>query len=774
MAIRIPIYTQQTATPQGGVQGGGLTSDVGRGMGGALLDAAQAVGGFARERKAKMDEIETSEATAYASTAVAGYQRDVLRFMEEQKAKSGAGGKGYTEAVNAWATARRDEIIAGAPNEKARTFLTTQMTDALTRADAAALGYEVEERQRNNVVTFESGIKLAADSAARDPAQATLYAAQQRAAIMADPTLSEDVRATLVANVTSEVSFAAVLGDVERNVYGAQQQLRRRLGFGTPEQGQAVNQGEVAGIMAEANRRAQAGEPDADIEAWMADAMAKAGVKVDTSRAGEDVTDEPSGDGRTWAYASLTTQQVVSLLSRADAEIARRENEAKQAAEFGKLEWKQAYNDKMAAVSEGESVTGLPSEAELQMYLGPEAGRIQFRDQQIKVAMAGELQAMNGQTSEELAAVVMTPPTGDENRIFRNEAYIVKRDRAIEILKQREADPGGYVQATSPIVRDSYAAYTELASQPNADQTAVLDAQRRYIAASTSEQTRLGIATPKLPAQFLAGMQQDMATALKSNDAVAIEAATIRVQHAASVMSRDYPELAGQIAGISDIHAFSVDGVPGVVIKRVTDASAVPEAKLKDALPTNVQWAQVESAVNDAFQPLLRTIGDQPTRSRYLTSATRLAAEMVISGVESDPKAAARKAYGQLFGDYNTAVDSYRIPLAAGPDRVVSGLADIVREFPLDRVNAPVADWMTPEMADESRRRYWRTVQTQARWINNQVGDGVILTVNGGVVTDVDGNPIQVSFNDAVNYVPKSPSPAGGMGGPASVGRIGR
>jgi hypothetical protein len=757
MAIRIPIYTQQTATPQGGVQGGGLTSDVGRGIGGGLLDAAQAVGGFARERKAKMDEIETAEAVADAASAIAGFNRDLLRFQEEQKSVSGAGAKGYTDAVNAWATTRTDEILANAKNEKSRVYLTTQLTEARTRIDAASFGYEIEERQRNKVVTFESGIKSAADAAAMNPAQATLFAAQQRAAIMADPTLSEDVRAQLIGAVTAEVSFAAVLGDVEKNVYGAQQQLRRRLGFGTPEQGQAVNQGEVAGIMAEANRRAQAGEPDADIEAWMGDALAKAGVKVDTSRAGEDVTDEPSGDGRTWAYDSLTTQQVVSLLSRADAEIARRENEAKQAAESGKILLRQSIDDRMAAAAQGESVD-IPDMATLVHVYGPEEGAIQAQKWAVTAGLAGDLQRQADQTNDQLAAVVLTTPVGAENRQFRDAAYKIRADNAQRELAMRKADPGGYVLQKNKTVAFAYDQYITALSAPQPDPAAIAVAQSRYLAQSTAAQTALGIVEPKLPTQFLSGIQQDMATAMQSNDVNAIEAATQRVSRAAGEVAAQFPEMAGQIAGLGDSAAFAVDGVPGTVIKRVADASAVKEAELKNALPSSVPWGQIESAVSDEFQPLLRTVTDGDIRDRYIRSAQRLVAEDIISGRETSVKAASRKAFNDLFGNDNVAMSTYRIPKAADPDRVVTGLADILREFPLDRVDAPVAEWMTDADIEAERRRNWRTTMAQARWVNNKVGDGVLLSVAGQNVLDVDGNPIEVKFKDAATYVPKAPA----------------
>jgi hypothetical protein len=758
MAIRIPVYTQQTGTPQGRVAGANLTTDVGPNVGGALLDAAQGVGMFARARKDKMDELAASEATAYSSQALATFQREAIRKAEEFKSKTGPGGKGYAEMLNGWGVQEKDAIIAAAPNEQARKYLQSQMTDTLTRLDASAFDYEITEGRRQVIGMYENGIKAGADTALASPENAALVAAQQLATIKADKSIDEAQRAALVTAVTSEISYAAVLGDIQTNPYGAQKQLLARFGFGPSAEGE-VDQGVIAGIAAEGMRRVAAGEDHAKVESWMNEAMTKAGMTVDTSRAGEEVTDEPGGDGRTWAYSALDAQQVVSLISKVQADIARMENEAKQAADFGKIEFDQRYQDKMIALGAGESVADLPSEATLMAVYGPEQGAIKFRNQGIVQANAGVLQTMAGQTNAELVAMLASPPTGTDNREFREASFEVRARRAAAILKAREDDPGGFVLAESPIVSQSFAEW-QAASQ-SGDQAAATAAQNKYITASMAEQTRIGILQPKLPEAFLKGVAQDLATGLDSNDTAVTQAAVQRVRAAAaSLLAGGHVEAAAQIAKLGVPAAMSVDEVPADVIRRVVVASSVKESEMKAALPTSVDWASIQTNVQREFEPLLATLSysdNNEAKARYINAAERLVAEQVGRGV--DVRTAARQAYNDLFGNQNVAQGTYRIPKAAGPELVVNGLSNMLREIPVDRVDAQTAEWMTDKDIENERRRQLRTIQAQAAWVNNQSGDGVILTAGGLVVRDVDGNPFEVKFSDAASYIPKTQRP---------------
>lgn len=763
MAVKIPVYRQQTGTPNARVRGGDPMVVRGPDLGGSLMQlagvAAQAVGDRERRRK----EQEDSVASAWAAKNLAETQSQAARELIRLKQTAGEGGAGVVDGINAWIDRRSSELAEVAPNDTARNYIRDRLVSYKGTLDLNALEYETSERERWTVGSYADGINAAAATAALSDGMAQQLVAEQVAAIKEDRNISEPVRAKMIQNAIEIVSEGEVLGELERDPYAARSSLRRRIGISVNATTADVSlmrdsAVQLLGDIEEAEGRQV---PIAQRQEAVA-ALASGGTISFNPDGGVDVRAGGEQADAGFAYNALSVPKVVELLSRADAEIARRENEAAQANEYGKVLFSQRLNDITVQLQSGEPAS-LPSMTEMQFYLGPERALVQMAELQTYQSMAGELAAMNGMTNEQLAAIAVDAPTGEANRQFRQAAYNAKLNRIEQITKARAADPGQYVIDSSKTVAGVYANYTaesqrvaqlgERATQQDFD--SVINAQNRYIATSTMEQRRLGIAEPRLPKAFVASVTAEFQAGLKSDTP---QLAAARVEALAQSMAGT-PEAIGEIA-TDDLTAFAVDGLDGLTIKRIAETARIKEAQLKELMPTDVAWADVERAVTQEFGPLLATFaaqGDKENASRYVRAGQLLATDRLVNGQASSPAEAAQAAYTELFASRNTAVGTYRVPNAYPAPIVETGLTSFLARIPVERLAVDTAPWMTEADKKETGERLVRTIRQQARWANNQMGDGVFLMHAGGPVRDADGLPIEVKFSDALRMAAENP-----------------
>jgi len=758
MAVRIPIYTQQTATPTARVTGGNPMAVGGPDVSGAFNALARGGAAIYTQRKQEEEGL----ASAWAADSLAQVQREAPRKMDELKQTAGEGGAGVVDGMNAWMEERTSQLLEAAPTDSSKDFLRRQLTDYRTRVDLGAYEYEQTERIGYTAGKFDSSIESGAAAAAANPGMAPTIIAQIRSAIQANPILSPEAKRSKEEALIQTVSYADVLGELKRDPYAARNHLRKRIGIApdaTPNEVALQMESAMAlldeveaqeGFTVPADQRSQA----------VAHLMAGGNIAV---KDGQVVaTGQGSGEASNvpLTYGALAVPKVIELLSRADAKIAEIEKAKNQNANFGRLLFSQQISDKLAAAQAGEPIT-IPPYEQMARFLGEERAMIVQEQLQVAQTMQGELVAMSGMTNEGLAAVVASVPVGTVNRQFRDQAYAVKVQRVNAIMAQRKDDPGGYVLQNSQPVQQAYARVSALQeglgpqSTPD-DIAAFQQAQTQYVQASTAEQQRLGILEPKLPKAYIGAVTQ------RFSEGMAGDGAT----QAAAEMEGLAMNLIGAPSAIEQIQketgltgAMAIDGVPGMVIKRIQNMSQMSEAKMKELLPAGIVWGQVEKAVADAFVPLDTTLGrqgDPVTASRYRTAGQLLAVDYLHSGRAASAKDAAKMAYDKLFAERNAVKGTYRVPLnlptegrivAIDPDAVESGLISFMDNITPDMMQFPVDPGFT---AEESFKRNIRTVRQRSYWANNQTGTGVILMGPDGPQRDPNGVPIEVSFTRAI------------------------
>lgn len=764
MAVKVPTYTQQTSTPRGGIDGGNPMVVQGPDLGGALMDLAAGIGNVQRHRERERKEQEDSIAAAYAANFLAETQSEAARVLTDLQMNSDEAGTGVVEGINSWMTERMK--LAKPPNDTAARFLQTQLLEYKTKLDIGAYDFETTRRRDWALNTHDRAITSAAQVAASDMEMAPTVIAQQRAAIEGNSMLDPVTKQEKIAELIERVSYAAVLGERERDPYLARSKLLRVLGLNASATAPEIVLERDSAILALSEIQEKSGvtiPPEMQQEAVTA-LMSGGGVAVDNTTGeikvtrGQQWTENRERAG--FAYDALPIPRVVELLSGAEAEIARRENAAASAAEQGKALILQRVADVETALTNGEAVP-LPAMSELIFAQGEGRAAVTMSKLMVLQANAGELAGMAGKTNEELDAVVNAAPTGTGDREIRQAAYGLKVRAAASERAARDADPGGYVLQKSPSVRAAYDAFVTAAAEETSIQAdpeaaaLVQRAQTDYIRASMTEQRRLGIHEPKMPKAFLEDVTRQFNEGMATRDS---ETAARRLEGAAMYM-RDAPEALQQLGeSVGEMGRLAIDGVPGPVIRRLMEQAKVKDADRSAILATRgVVPADIDTAVAQEFAPLVASFGaasDSDTARRYLDAGKALSVDILASGRAGNAQEAARMAYTELYAERNAVAGGLRIPNQYVPEKVVSGLETYLRVDVRDRVA------ITPEPGfseAETRARTARTLQQYGRWITNANGDGAFLYYGGKPVQAIDGSDIEVKYEDASVMQPPVP-----------------
>jgi hypothetical protein len=763
MAVKIDRYRQQTSTPRVGISPGNPQVVAGPDLGGALLQAAGAIAGVAAERKRQQDEIKAATGAAWSAKFLGETQSELTRLRPQWEAEGGDTGEGVVEKTKAYMEQRRTLATEQAPDDDSRNFTTLKLTEYATAQDIAAFEFETQRRKEWTLVTQDQGIEAAASAASSDYAGAASLAAVQTAAIDGNPLISPLDKRKLKVAAVERIAMGAALGEAERNPYGMRSSILSTLGVNPKSSVQEIVLQRDSAIAALEKIEADEGVavPEDQRSAAVAALMGGGGIAVNKATGEITVTrgDQSGAAGRgPWAIEALSVPQRIELLSKVEAEIGRRETDAKQRAEGAKVFLQQRAANTLTALENGEPVP-LMSLGELQAAYGPERGAIVYREMQVKQSNAGWIAEMRGMTNAELVASLSAGPTGTEDRQPRQEAWNYRVTRIKAEIDARNADPGGYVLQNAPSVKESYDHWqrmVEYAGTPGASADAparAIAAQSDFIRNLFAEQRRLGYTDPKLPAAYVDAAAARFNEMLVSGDP---EVAAREVEFAVQAMVNTPAALAQFAAKLPVAGQFAIDGVPGLTARKLAEQAKVKDADRSELLAARgVAPSEVDEAVADQFAEFTATFGGRPEASaaqaRYLEAGKLLAVEALSSGRATDAKAAARMAYEELYGERNTVAGGLRIPKQYEPDAVVNGLRVLQFTDITERVAIPIEPGMT---ADETREGVAFNIRRNGRWVTNGTGTGAILFVGGEAVKDVDGKPIEVSYDEAVQAAP--------------------
>lgn len=436
-------------------------------------------------------------------------------------------------------------------------------------------------------------------------------------------------------------------------------------------------------------------------------------------------------------WGQLTPQQTNSVINQAQAKVDQQNTQRRL------LMQDQMKND-TALIEAGNPVTN-PIGHEQWMSTAPHDAtpeELTILDKQYQqYALLNQLQPIysdinSKSAGEGLASVQSIRPTGSEDDFaFLQQRYQQAVQKYQQVIGAREKDPGGWLAQNSPDVKAAYQVYQQDPSQGAQLAQAIM-----------VDKSRLGIKNKDiLPDSLADGILQQIDTS-KEQSVTAIQ------------------NVAGQFGSYADQVMQQVQKKAGPALQVVMatgnprSANAlwqnrnVKTADLKEAINTNnkgssdnadTEWAGQSS---DFASTMVHQPGGVGVWNNFNEQGRRLTYLNIQKGMS--PNDAAKQAYQDVLGSQYQTQGSWRLPVKYGLDLsdVRDGASHYLDNIQADQIMALQGD---PRLGDEvNRQQSLSRIKDNADWVTNADETGLLLTLNGLVVNDKNGNPITQNFND--------------------------
>lgn len=411
-----------------------------------------------------------------------------------------------------------------------------------------------------------------------------------------------------------------------------------------------------------------------------------------------------------------------------------------------------------------------------------------FAEYQRTQMMAVDIASMQLAGNNDLQAVV----SGDLRRAVPGEGYAaedqrdeIRRQAAAQVLRQREADPAGYVARHVPGVRQAAQAVFD----PNLSPEDRARATQNLATQTLAAQRALGIAEPKV---LTAAATEDLARRISQAtrpEAAADLVAALEAEYGPQYFGRVMNELmqAGKLSPALMI----IPNLPNAATREIVSAlSAMKMDDLKVGIDGTMQ-RDVRAAAIDFAAELARTLppvsgSGAALLSSYQDMIERIAYERLRTGADRSGSAAAQSAARMLLGHYQFD-GTLRLPAEVSPRAIRSALShrmsrDVLPGFTAADVPMDLTGAYRPEEA----LTQWRDlVQRNAVWYTAQDDQSAQLWVRGhnGVLYRVlrDGQQVSFTFDNlsavtpAVLSAPRTGADRrGGLRNPAIIERMRR
>lgn len=411
-----------------------------------------------------------------------------------------------------------------------------------------------------------------------------------------------------------------------------------------------------------------------------------------------------------------------------------------------------------------------------------------FAEYQRTQMMAVDIASMQLAGNNDLQAVV----SGDLRRAVPGEGYAaedqrdeIRRQAAAQVLRQREADPAGYVARHVPGVRQAAQAVFD----PNLSPEDRARATQNLATQTLAAQRALGIAEPKV---LTAAATEDLARRISQAtrpEAAADLVAVLEAEYGPQYFGRVMNELMAE--GKLSPALMIIPNLPNAATREIVSAlSAMKMDDLKVGIEGTMQRDVREGAVDFAAE-LARTLPPVSTSGAALLSSyqdmiERIAYERLRTGADRSGSAAAQSAARMLLGHYQFD-GTLRLPAEVSPRAIRSALShrmsrDVLPGFTAADVPMDLTGAYRPEEA----LTQWRDlVQRNAVWYTAQDDQSAQLWVRGhnGVLYRVlrDGQQVSFTFDNlsavtpAVLSAPRTGDDRrGGLRNPAIIERMRR
>ncbi|HBC5490145.1 TPA: transglycosylase SLT domain-containing protein [Klebsiella oxytoca] len=406
----------------------------------------------------------------------------------------------------------------------------------------------------------------------------------------------------------------------------------------------------------------------------------------------------------------------------------------------GRLSLQSRMQDDMAKLEAGQPVNPI-SEREWLAVMPLQASpseRIQLQQSFEQYQQAMTLQPVyqsiiQGSAQQGIAAVQsMVPQEDDPDFKFKQSLYATAQAKLNQVIKARESDPGSWLQANSPVVKNAFEQY-----QNN-------QASGEYLVSRLqAEKDRLGINSKKVLPD---SMVNNLISQIDNNK----ESSVTAIQSVAQSFGKYSDQVMQQVqkSAYPALQVIMATNNPRAA-NALWQNRSVKTSDLRGSFE-KTDADSADSSWNNQAKDFAGTMVVQPggtaVWNNFNEQGKRLTYTYMQRGMS--PGDAAKQAYHDVLGEQYQTNGTWRMPNNAGHDiRDVNDGANVyLKNLSADQIMPLIGDARLPD--EVNREHSISRIRDNAQWVTNSDETGLTLMMNGLLINNAQGQPITVSFAD--------------------------
>ncbi|WP_410736487.1 transglycosylase SLT domain-containing protein [Citrobacter freundii] len=406
----------------------------------------------------------------------------------------------------------------------------------------------------------------------------------------------------------------------------------------------------------------------------------------------------------------------------------------------GRVSLQSRMQDDMAKLEAGQPVNPI-SEREWLAVMPLQASpseRIQLQQSFEQYQQAMTLQPVyqsivQGSEQQGIAAVQsMVPQEDDPDFKFKQSLYATAQAKLNQVIKARESDPGTWLQANSPVVKNSFEQY-----QNN-------QASGEYLVSRLqAEKDRLGINSKKVLPDT---MVNNLISQIDNNK----ESSVTAIQSVAQSFGKYSDQVMQQVqkSAYPALQVIMATNNPRAA-NALWQNRSVKTSDLRGSFE-KTDADSADSSWNDQAKDFAGTMVVQPGGSAVWNNFNEQGKRLTYTYMQRgmSPSDAAKQAYQDVLGEQYQTNGTWRMPNNAGHDiRDVNDGANVyLKNLSADQIMPLIGDARLPD--EVNREQSISRIRDNAQWVTNSDETGLTLMMNGLLINNAQGQPITVSFAD--------------------------
>ncbi|EAA7945873.1 transglycosylase SLT domain-containing protein [Salmonella enterica subsp. enterica] len=406
----------------------------------------------------------------------------------------------------------------------------------------------------------------------------------------------------------------------------------------------------------------------------------------------------------------------------------------------GRVSLQSRMQDDLAKLESGQKVNPISERewlAVMPLQASP-AERIQMRESFQQYQQAMTLQPVyqsivQGSAQQGIAAVQsMVPQEDDPNFKFKQSLYATAQAKLNQVIKARESDPGTWLQANSPVVKNAFEQY-----QNN-------QASGEYLVSRLqAEKDRLGINSKKVLPD---AMVNNLISQIDNNK----ESSVTAIQSVAQSFGKYSDQVMQQVqkSAYPALQVIMATNNPRAA-NALWQNRSVKTSDLRGSFE-KTDADSADSSWNDQAKDFAGTMVVQPGGSAVWNNFNEQGKRLTYTYMQRgmSPGDAAKQAYQDVLGEQYQTNGTWRMPNNAGHDiRDVNDGANVyLKNLSADQIMPLIGDARLPD--EVNREQSISRIRDNAQWVTNSDETGLTLMMNGLLINNAQGQPITVSFAD--------------------------